>query len=289
MVCVGQAGNQIGASTARRTGPLSHLDLAAEALAEQEARTRRTKPSGFVFVDSEPKVVRTIVSEGSDSYLPFVSLNGSVVWDHNGRGNNWAWGYTGLASHRPGAAAAAAGGGAVKSPLGSERGQPLWQRALAAIHDQVRACGQRCCGMDGRGRIDVGRIRFGSFCCAPRIVNAVHRPALPLLLWSAHWAAPFCTRWRLLLLLRLRLLLPPELLCAPATLHLLLPLMPLCPLLPLSLPPSHRLSARLQAEACDLGMSSPSSSLLLVHSLGGGTGAGLGSRLLEACRDAFPK
>jgi hypothetical protein len=139
MICVGQAGNQIGASTARRTGPLSHLDLATEALAEQEARTRRTKPSGFVFVDSEPKVVRTIVSEGSNSYLPFVSLNGSVVWDHNGRGNNWAWGYTGLASHRPGAAAGAAGSGAVKSPLGSERGQPLWQRALAAIHDQVRA------------------------------------------------------------------------------------------------------------------------------------------------------
>jgi len=172
MVCVGQAGNQIGASTARRTGPLSHLDLAAEALAEQEARTRRTKPSGFVFVDSEPKVVRTIVSEGSDSYLPFVSLNGSVVWDHNGRGNNWAWGYTGLASHRPGAAAAAAaGGGAVKSPLGSERGQPLWQRALAAIHDQVRAAVLR----QGRARERIrvtGWFSAALSCCAARFQTA---------------------------------------------------------------------------------------------------------------------
>ncbi len=37
-------------------------------------------------------------------------------------------------------------------------------------------------------------------------------------------------------------------------------------------------------------LSSPrAKSLLFVHSLGGGTGAGLGSRLLEASRDAFPE
>ena len=74
-VCVGQAGNQIGGAVARRTGPLSRVEL-AETLggpAERgpggsgrisgESVGGRVKASGFVFVDSEPKVVRGIVSE----------------------------------------------------------------------------------------------------------------------------------------------------------------------------------------------------------------------------------
>lgn len=180
MVCVGQAGNQIGAATATRTGPISHPELAAAAVSDKDgADTKRIKPSGFVFVDSEPKVVRGIVQEGAPTHLPFVSLNGSIVWDHNGRGNNWAWGYTGLASHVGAAAPAAAGGAGAATAGTGASGQPLWKRSIDAI--------------------------------------------------------------------------------------------------------------RRQAEACELGMGSPSSTLLFSHSLGGGTGSGLGSRLLEVCRDEFPK
>lgn len=179
MVCVGQAGNQIGSATAIRTGPISHPELAAAAIADRDgAATKRVKPSGFVFVDSEPKVVRGIVQEGASTHLPFVSLNGSIVWDHNGRGNNWAWGYTGLASHVGRASLSPAGEAAGASATGSA-GQPLWKRAIDAI--------------------------------------------------------------------------------------------------------------RRQAEVCELGMSAPSSTLVFAHSLGGGTGSGLGSRLLEVCRDEFPK
>jgi hypothetical protein len=46
---------------------------------------------------------------------------------------------------------------------------------------------------------------------------------------------------------------------------------------------------RRQAEACDAGLGGGGGCVVVVHSMGGGTGAGLGSRLLEACREEYPK
>jgi Tubulin/FtsZ family, GTPase domain len=223
--CVGQAGNQIGAATAKRTGPLSHIDLAAEALGEAAPLgssfadpgsaprlvvSTRVKPSGFAFIDSEPKVVRGIVtptaatSSASSSFLPFVSLNGSVAWDQNGRGNNWAWGYTGLAGgarfgerfatvpgQEEGGGMNRAGG---KKPAGAfaSSKSPLWKRAMETIRRQAEAC------------------------------ELLDDSAAP-------------------------------------------------------------------ADRGGFALSPSERTMLLTHSLGGGTGAGLGSRLLEACRDEFPK
>lgn len=241
--CVGQAGNQIGAATARRTGPVSHLELAAEALDHEStastssasyagggrpAVSARVKPSGFAFIDSEPKVVRGIVTPPatatasiSSTFLPFVSLNGSVAWDQNGRGNNWAWGYTGLAGGArpgskfatvPGAESSSAGGkkgkNAGSGPLFASSKTPLWKRAMETIRKQAEACelleDDRGGGGDARHDEDFGDNDDDSG-GSGAAVNARGR------------------------------------------------------------------------------------TLLLTHSLGGGTGAGLGSRLLEACRDEFPK
>ena len=115
VLCVGQAGNQLGGAVARRTGPL-HEGAAG---------------GGFVFVDSEPKVVRSLLPGGGGaSPLTWLSLP-ACAWDAGGRGNNWAWGYTGGV----GAGARSGGGG------GGSGGVPLWKRAMATVRRQAEACG----------------------------------------------------------------------------------------------------------------------------------------------------
>ncbi len=151
MVCVGQAGNQIGGAAARKAGPLSHLDLALSAMSERGdggAPSTRVKPSGYVFVDSEPKVVRGILAPGAPAHIPFVSAEGSIVWDDNGRGNNWAWGYTGLAGRGysgggGGSAAAAARRRPRRRPLAWRLRAPLSARYRS--HPQAGARTQKTC------------------------------------------------------------------------------------------------------------------------------------------------
>jgi hypothetical protein len=101
-VHVGQAGGQAGALLAGSVGA-----PAADGY-------------GVVFVDSEPKVVAPLLEEGPGR-IPWLPPS-SVVYDHNGRGNNWAWGYHSAAS-RLGVAAAPAGSrlpGAAASGLALE-------------------------------------------------------------------------------------------------------------------------------------------------------------------------
>lgn len=43
------------------------------------------------------QVVVPLVTDGSPSRLPFLPPS-AAVWDVNGRGNNWAWGYTNASS-----------------------------------------------------------------------------------------------------------------------------------------------------------------------------------------------
>lgn len=84
-VYVGQAGNQIGSTCARYVGPPSGAMPTKLA-----ARGPRQQP-GVAFVDSEPKVVRPLRMVGEPDYLPFATAE-CVVFDQNGRGNNWAFG-----------------------------------------------------------------------------------------------------------------------------------------------------------------------------------------------------
>lgn len=155
-LCVGQAGCQIGGSLASRTGPLSGCGSA-----RRSAGTGGVSPGGFVFVDSEPKAVRALLEPSSADALPWLSVPGGVVWDDAGRGNNWAWGYSG------------------RGPGFGAHGTGLAERAMAAV--------------------------------------------------------------------------------------------------------------RRQAEACDVSLAGPRASVVVLHSLGGGTGAGLGSRLIDALREEFPR
>lgn len=112
---VGQAGNQILGLTARYMGPL--------------VPPSRKQP-GYAFVDSEPKVVRPLRTPGDPMHLPFATPE-SIAYDQNGRGNNWAHGYSGIASHR-----GVAGDG---PHMSSQRAAPLSTRALAAIRKQAEA------------------------------------------------------------------------------------------------------------------------------------------------------
>ena len=111
----GQAGNQILGLTARYVGPLTG---------------QGKKQPGYAFIDSEPKVVRPLRTPGDPCYLPFASAE-CIVYDQNGRGNNWAWGYTGAASHRQ-----RAGDGPY---LSNERGDTLAARSVASIRRQAEA------------------------------------------------------------------------------------------------------------------------------------------------------
>lgn len=57
------------------------------------------------------QVVKPLVEDDNPSHIPFLNRD-SVLYDHNGRGNNWAWGYTSVASRlgaAPGSAGPAAG------------------------------------------------------------------------------------------------------------------------------------------------------------------------------------
>jgi hypothetical protein len=114
-VYVGQAGNQIGSACCRYVGaPAGAAGLKAQ--------------PGVSFIDSEPKVVRPLRVVGEPEYLPFATAE-SVVFDQNGRGNNWAWGYTGIASHRA----------PVRSPISAavvSRTPPLLERALDSVRRQ---------------------------------------------------------------------------------------------------------------------------------------------------------
>ncbi len=135
-VHVGQAGGQAGVQLAGYAGAPC--------------------PDGYgcVFVDSEPKVVAPLLEEGPGR-IPWLPPS-SVVYDHNGRGNNWAWGYHSAAS-RLGVAAAPAGlssgGGSTAARaggLGCSAGKakkPLIERALESIRKNVRLAG---CWLAGR-------------------------------------------------------------------------------------------------------------------------------------------
>lgn len=56
MLAVGQAGNQIGAAVARYAGPFMGAGRDEAPPDAAFARRKRSKRSGCVFVDSEPKV-----------------------------------------------------------------------------------------------------------------------------------------------------------------------------------------------------------------------------------------
>ena len=196
MVCVGQAGNQIGSLTLRYTGtPIPARKHDSDGYAPSSAMVMSTgrrsgkRATGCVFVDSEPKVVRAFSDAESPTRLPFAD-DSNVVYDQSGRGNNWAWGYTGLSGHR----------GVSATDKAKKKIEPLWYRAMASLRRQV---------------------------CTPRLHYVARRALLQLA------------------------------------------------------------SIDLQAEACDAvgGLDN----LVVTHSLGGGTGAGLGSKLLETIREEYPK
>jgi hypothetical protein len=143
-VCVGQAGNQVGSSALRYTGqpiplgPGEESGYAAGGSVHMPSGKRSGKrPAGCVFVDSEPKVVRNFFDNTSNAYLPFADES-NVMYDQSGRGNNWAWGYTGIAAHRGYASslpvAARDTGGGITRP---KRVEPLWSRAMVAVRKQV--------------------------------------------------------------------------------------------------------------------------------------------------------
>jgi len=70
-------------------------------------------------------VVCPLTQEGHASRIPFLPPS-SVVFDHNGRGNNWAWGYSSVASRQGRDAPAGVG-----LPRGTRA--PLLKRAMDAV------------------------------------------------------------------------------------------------------------------------------------------------------------
>jgi len=121
---VGQAGGQIGAALAGLTGAPS------------------ADGHGAVFVDSEPKVVAPLAAAAGAARIAWLPAS-AVVYDHNGRGNNWAWGHAAVASRlgppAPGSAAGA-GAGARASAAGGAR-KTLLERAMEAVRVHVRGRG----------------------------------------------------------------------------------------------------------------------------------------------------
>lgn len=132
-LCVGQAGNQVGAAALQLTGPLH-----AGAVRSAPVPGRRPQP-GCVFVDSEPKVVRALRTPGAPAYTACVTPE-SIVHDYNGRGNNWAWGYTSLASHRGNSGRATRSHTAIAGPPAAVEA-PLWSRAMDGLRRQAEAVG----------------------------------------------------------------------------------------------------------------------------------------------------
>jgi hypothetical protein len=106
---------------------------------------------------SHAQVVCPLVTEGNPQRIPFLPPS-AAIWDVNGRGNNWAWGYSnaasrlglgggvaGASSSSSTAAGAGGGGGAGRSAgvaAGKKKGAgaaPLLDRALNAIRKHVSA------------------------------------------------------------------------------------------------------------------------------------------------------
>jgi hypothetical protein len=124
---VGQAGGQIGAQLCSLTGAPS------------------ASGHGAVFVDSEPKVVAPLVADAGAARVAWLPKS-AAVYDHNGRGNNWAWGYTSVASRLGVSAADGAGGDAggataVRGAAGGAR-TPLVARALDAVRLHAERMGR---------------------------------------------------------------------------------------------------------------------------------------------------
>ena len=89
IVQVGQCGNQVGEAVWRALAECSR-GKASPFFAPRDMKAR------CVLVDSEPKVVQSIVSRNSTIFRPDSAVTGS-----SGRGNNWGAGYHGLrVAHR---------------------------------------------------------------------------------------------------------------------------------------------------------------------------------------------
>jgi hypothetical protein len=104
MLCVhvGQCGNQVGQE---------FWELATASTPVSSCSPLYNQPDGMarcVMVDSEPKVISNVMAQGR---IPIDHR--AVVWDQNGRGNNWAMGFYG------------------------SRGCTLVDRAMEAIRRQV--------------------------------------------------------------------------------------------------------------------------------------------------------
>ena len=169
---VGQCGSQIGSSLAHLTGPNSR------------------DGHGTLFIDSEPRVVAPLVSSSSSSRIPFLPTS-AAVWDVNGRGNNWAWGYANAASR-----------------LGSD--QPGYRANVQSSTESSGSIASSTSSVSSKGKKASGSGKS----LIERTLNAIRR----------------------------------------------------------------------HTEALDRF-----ESILLVHSTGGGTGSGLGSRVLEVVRQENPK
>ena len=126
---VGQAGGQIGSQLSALTGSPS------------------SEGHGCIFIDSEPKVIAPLISESNSSRIAWLPPS-AVVYDHNGRGNNWAWGYTSVAS-RLGTSAtsdavanhSSAGAASTYTKSGAAGGRAkksLLERAMDAVRLHVR-------------------------------------------------------------------------------------------------------------------------------------------------------
>ena len=92
-----------------------------------------------VFVDSEPKVVAPLVTDGSPNKIPWLPPS-SIAYDHNGRGNNWAWGYNSAASRLGEPVGSNNAAGRVPGGPGCSAGRqkkPLLDRALDCVRKQV--------------------------------------------------------------------------------------------------------------------------------------------------------
>ena len=129
-VCVGQAGNQIGGALMQLAGPLHG------SIRRPPQLPARQQP-GCVFVDSEPKVVTALRTPGSPSYATCITAE-SVVYDQNGRGNNWAWGYANAAGSRGPLRASTVVGSSGSSARVT---LPLSRRAMDALRRQAEALG----------------------------------------------------------------------------------------------------------------------------------------------------
>jgi tubulin delta len=81
---VGQAGNQIGQE-------FWNLMLEESPIKEDIFFDRFTNRARAVLVDSEPKVIKHI---GDDKNISFVFDHSNMIYTQNGRGNNWALGYS---------------------------------------------------------------------------------------------------------------------------------------------------------------------------------------------------